>query len=84
MFCMIDLRSSYHKLSIKAKGIPHAAFRTCYGHYMFLVMSFGLCSASTTFMDLMNHIFMPYQYSIQIIFIDDNPVYSKIAKEHKQ
>ena len=36
------------------------AFRTRYGHYEFLVMSFGLTNALAAFMDLMNHVFLPY------------------------
>ena len=35
-------------------------FRTRYGHYEFLVMSFGLTNVPTTFMDLMNRVFRPY------------------------
>ncbi|GJX51034.1 putative reverse transcriptase domain-containing protein [Tanacetum coccineum] len=36
--------------------IPKMAFRTCYGHYEFQVMSFGLTNASAVFMDLMNQL----------------------------
>ncbi|WMV09211.1 hypothetical protein MTR67_002596 [Solanum verrucosum] len=40
-------------LKIRASGVPKTAFRTRYGSYEFLVMSFGLTSAPATFMDLM-------------------------------
>ncbi|WMV18713.1 hypothetical protein MTR67_012098 [Solanum verrucosum] len=36
------------------------AFRTRYGHYKFLVMSFGLTNAPVVFMDLMNRAFGKY------------------------
>ena len=41
MFSKIDLCSSCHQVRVKEEDIPKKAFRTRYGHYEFLVMSFG-------------------------------------------
>ena len=57
-------------------------FQTRYGHYEFLVTSFGLTNAPTTFMDLMNWVF-EYLYKFVIFFIDDILVYSCIVEEHE-
>ena len=57
-------------------------FKTRYGHYEFLVMSFGLKYAPVAFMDLMNCVFQPYVDQFVVVFIDDILVYSKDRENH--
>jgi len=82
VFSNIDLHSSYHQIRIK-EDIAKATFRTCYGHYKFVVLPFGMTNSLATFMCLMNGVFHQYLDKFVLIFINDILIYSQI-EEHKE
>ena len=83
VFSKIDFQSGYYQLKVRESDIVKMTFQTCYGHYEFLVMSFGLTNAPTAFMDLMNRVFEEYLHKFVIVFIGDILVYLHPMEEHE-
>jgi hypothetical protein len=69
-------------MRIGPNDIPKTTFRTRYGHYKFLVMSFRLDNAPAYFMGLMNKVFADFLDTFMVIFIDNILIYSRSHEEH--
>ncbi|GAA0152574.1 hypothetical protein LIER_37518 [Lithospermum erythrorhizon] len=84
VFSKINLSFGYHQLRIKEEDLSKSAFRTRYGHYEFLVMSFGLTNAPAAFMDLMTRVLREFLDKFVVVFIDDILIYSRSELEHDE
>src|ERR1041385_9230985 len=84
VFSKMDLRLGYNQIKIRNEDIPKTAFTTRYGLYEYIVMSFGLTNAPTTFSRLMTSIFMEYLDNFVVVYLDEILIYSKNEEEHAE
>ena len=83
LFSKIDLWSGYQQIRVTECDIFKTGFRTCYGHYEFTMMPFGLRNAPTTLNCLMNGIYRDYLEKFVLVFFDYILVFSKDEVEHE-
>ncbi|GBG85256.1 hypothetical protein CBR_g39822 [Chara braunii] len=82
-FSKVDLKSGYHQIEVHLDDQYKTTFRTRYGHYVFIVLPFGLTNAPTTFQCCMNDLFRPWLDRFVVLYLDDILMFSKTLKEHE-
>ena len=76
-FSKIDLKSSYHQVSIEQTNVWKTAFKSREGLFEWLVMPFSLNNAPTTFMRMMDDILQPFTNSFLVAYIDYILIYNR-------
>ena len=81
-FSVIDLKSGYWQIPMRAADAEKTAFQTVDGHYHFTVMPFGLRNAPATFQRMMDVVFSGMKWNGLMVYMDDIVVYSSTAEKH--
>ena len=83
-FSKIDLKEVYYQIYIKAGDKWKTVFRTCYGHYKFLVISFSLTNVLAIFQAYINKALCGLVDNFCIVYLDNILIFSKTKEEHNQ
>jgi hypothetical protein len=81
-FSKIDPKSGYHQVPIEQKNVWKMAFKSKEGIFEWLVMSFGLKNAPSTFMRMMDDILHPLTNYFLVVYLDGILIYNKTWEKH--
>lgn len=82
IFLRLDLKTRDYQIRMEPSDIEKNAFNSNCSQFEYLLMTIGACNAPATFQSLMNNIFHDCINEFWCVYIDDIPVFSKVAKSH--
>jgi hypothetical protein len=84
IYIKLDLKDAYYRIRIKANNKWKTAFRTRYGYFKYIIMSFGLTNILATFQTYVNEILTGLLNIIYIAFLNDICIYNDLIEKYKK
>ena len=82
IFIKLDIIAAFNKLQMAEGEKWKTTMCICYSLFKYLIMSFNLCEASSSFQSYINDILQNCLNIFVTVYIDDILIYSKSVKEH--
>ena len=84
VYTKLDIRLAYNLIRIKEGDEWKTAFRTCYSHFKYCVMPFGLVNTPATFQGYINRVLHDCLDVTCLAYLDDILIFSKDEVEHTE
>ena len=75
-FIKLDLKNAYYRIRIKRGDEWKTAFRTRYGHFEYIIISFGLANAPAIFQVYINRALAGLVNMICVVYLDNILIFS--------
>ena len=79
-----DIPGAFNRIRIKKGDEWKTAFRTCFRHYKYLVVPFGLTNGPATWQVYINNVLHKFLDIFAVVYLDNIVVYSKTKENHIQ
>jgi hypothetical protein len=80
----MDLKTGYHQVHMQTTNTWKTTFKTKFGLFEWMLMPFGLMNGPSTFMSLINDIFILHLGKFVVIYLDDILIFINSWKYHLQ
>jgi hypothetical protein len=84
IYIKLNIKNIYHRIRIRPNDKWKTAFRTRYGHYKYIIISFNLTNTPVTFQAYINEALKDYLDIFYITYLDNICIYNRFIEKHEK